>query len=344
MKAVRYYGPEDIRIEEVPAPEVEPGGILVEVECCAICGTDFKAYYLGNPRIKPPQTLGHEFVGKVFRVTPEVMSFQVGDRVTMATSISCGQCNFCRLGQTNRCSQLTPISYDYPGAFADYIAVPARGVAGGFVVKVPEGLDEEACLAEPISCAVNSQIIAGVKPGDTVVVIGAGPMGAIHTQVARANGAEKIIVTQRSKTRLTLAENFGADAVIDVTTTESVDEVKRLTNGLGADVAIVTAPEAIAQEQAFYMVKKGGMVNLFASLPKGVSDLQIDSRLIHYNEIFLSGASDSTAKHVEIALQFLSKRLINPGAIITHRLPLTDFHQGIQLLKERKALKILLKP
>ncbi|PIP15710.1 MAG: hypothetical protein COX46_05180, partial [bacterium (Candidatus Ratteibacteria) CG23_combo_of_CG06-09_8_20_14_all_48_7] len=277
-------------------------------------------------------------------VTPEVKSFQVGNRVTMATSISCGKCNFCQLGQTNRCSQLTPISYDYPGAFAEFLAIPARGISGGFVVKVPNGLGEEACLAEPISCAVNAQTLAGVKSGDTVVVIGAGPMGAIHTQLARANGAEKIIVTQRSKARLTLAKNFGADAVIDVTTTEPVETVKRLTNGLGADVVIVTAPEASAQEQAFYMVKKGGMVNLFASLPKGSSTLQMDSRLIHYNEIFLSGASDSTAKHMEIALALLSKRLINPGAIITHRLLLTDFHRGIQLLKERKALKVLLKP
>ena len=344
MKSVRYYGPEDVRIEDIPVPRIEPGGILVKIEACAICGTDFKAYYNGNPRIKPPQTLGHEFVGKIVEVASEVKDFKVGERVTMATSISCGHCHFCSLGQTNRCLQLTPISYDYPGAFAEYLAIPAKGVSGGFVVKVPENLGEEASLAEPISCAVNAQILAGVKPDDTVVVVGAGPMGAIHAQVARANGAKKIIVTQRSKNRLQMAKNFGVDVLIDITLTDPVEEVKHLTNGLGADVIIVTAPDAAAQEEAFFMVKKGGMVNLFAGLPKDASTLQLDSRLIHYGEIFISGASDSTVQHIKIALEIMQKGLINSKAIITHRLPMAGFRKGIELLKERKALKILLKP
>lgn len=344
MKAVRYYGPGDVKIEDIPLPDVEPGGVLVKVECCAICGTDFKAYYHGNPRIKPPQTLGHEFVGRITSVTPEVKTLRVGERITMATSISCGKCFFCRLGQTNRCPDLTPISYYYPGAFAEYLAVPVKGISGGFVIKVPEEMGDEASLAEPISCVVNAQLIAGVKSGDTVVIIGSGPMGAIHVQVARANGAGKIIVTQRSRKRLWLAENLGADAVIDVMAKDPVEEVKRLTGGLGADVVIITAPEVSAQEQAFYMVRKGGMVNIFAGLPKGASNLRIDNRLIHYNEIFVSGASDSTARHVEMAVELLRKGLINTKAIITHRLPMSDFQKGIELLKERKALKILLKP
>jgi len=287
MKAVVFYGPHNIRIEDVPDPQVEPGGLLVKVEACAICGSDLKAYLFGNPRIHPPQVLGHEFVGEVVEVGKGVEGFKAGDKVTMATSISCGRCPVCRAGHTNRCENLKPISKDYPGAFAKYIAIPPAGVSGGNVVKVPPALGEMAALAEPTSCAINAQILAGVKVGDTVVIVGFGPLGAIHSQVARANGATKIIVSGRSPYRLRIAEELDIDAIIDVTKSDLVKQVMSLTGGVGADVVIVTVPTAQAQEQAFRMARKGGMINLFASLPKGASELTIDSRLIH--ERFMDG-------------------------------------------------------
>lgn len=343
MKAIRFYKQGDIRLEDVAQPRVEPGGLLVKVEVCAICGTDLKAYFKGNPRIKPPQTLGHEFVGEIVEVGSEVSGYKVGQRVTMATSISCGHCVVCRAGHTNRCEWLKPISYDYPGGFAEYIAIPTAGITGGNVVKVPASLGEIAALAEPVSCAINAQKLAGVKMGDTVVVVGCGPLGAIHTQVAKANGATKIIVTQRSAMRLKLAEKLNIDDIIDVSKTDPVDEVMRLTGGAGADVVIVTAPVAAAQVQALSMAKKGGMVNLFASLPRGASQLQIDSRLVHYRELFISGASDSTPYHVELAVKLLNKGLISEN-IITHRLGIEQFIDGIMLMKEKKCLKVLIRP
>ena len=157
MKAVRYYGKEDLRVEDIAQPRPEKGGLLVKVQACAICGTDLKAYFSGNPRIKPPQTVGHEFVGEIIELGPDTKGFAVGERVTMATSISCGKCSVCRSGHTNRCEELKPVSYDYPGAFAEYIAIPAAGVEGGNVVKVPSSLGEMAALAEPLSCAINAK-------------------------------------------------------------------------------------------------------------------------------------------------------------------------------------------
>ena len=342
MKAVRFYAQNDIRVEEIDIPRPEAGGLLVKVEACAICGTDLKMYLKGNPRVKPPQTIGHEFVGEIIKLGKGTEGFAVGERVTMATSISCGHCIFCRAGYTNRCENLTPISYDYPGAFAEYIAIPAAGVSGGNTVKVPENVGDMAALAEPMSCAINSQILAGVKMGNTVVVVGCGPLGAIHTQVAKVNGATKVIVTEFSSDRLKLAEQLDVDEIVDVSKKDAVEEVMRLTDGLGADVVIVAAPTAVAQEQAFGMACKGGMVNLFASLPKGGSELKIDSRLIHYRELFISGASDSSPYHVELAVKLLAKGLIS-DKVITHSLSIDKFIDGITLMKEGKGLKVLIK-
>jgi len=343
LKAVRFYDKQDIRIEDIDVPKPEAGGLLVKIEACTICGTDLKMYHKGNPRIKPPQTIGHEFVGNIVEIGKGTDGFSVGERVTMATSISCGGCSVCRSGCTNRCENLKPISYDYPGAFAEYIAIPPQGVAGGNVVKVPDSLGDLAALAEPTSCAINSQILAGVKMGDTVVILGCGPLGAIHAQVAKANGATQIIVTQRSDKRLKLAEMLDVDAIINVTKEDPIDAVMRLTDGVGADVAIVTAPDATAQEQAFSMVCKGGMVNLFASLPAGASDLTIDSRLIHYRELFLSGASDSTPYHVELAVKLLDQGYI-PESIITHELPIDNFIEGLTLMTKGTCFKVKIQP
>ncbi len=204
-------------------------------------------------------------------------------------------------------------------------------------------LGEIAALAEPTSCAINAQILAGVKMGDTVVVVGFGPLGAIHTQVAKANGATKIIVTERSANRLKLAEGFDFDVLIDASKTDPAEEVMKATDGIGADVVMVTAPAAAAQEQALNMARKGGMINLFASLPSGASELKIDSRLIHYRELFISGASDSSPYHVELAVKLLNKGLMSEK-IITHRLPIEKFMDGLELMKTEQSLKVLIKP
>jgi L-iditol 2-dehydrogenase len=343
MKAVRFYGKGDIRVEDISIPEVERQGLLVKIEACAICGTDLKMYLSGNPRVKPPQTIGHEFVGQIVAIGADVDGFAVGERVTMATSISCGRCDCCRAGFTNRCDNLTPVSYDYPGAFAEYLSIPGSGVDGGNVIKVPDGVGDIAALAEPVSCAINAQILSRVKLGDTVVIVGCGPLGAIHTQVAKANGAAKIIVTQTSVKRLELAKQFDVDAIIDVSKIDPVREVMKLTGGIGADVVIVTAPAAAAQEQSLLLARKGGMINLFASLPKGGSDLKLDSRLIHYRELFISGASDSTPYHVQLAVKLLAKGHISEK-IVTHRLGVDSFLKGIELMKLSESLKVLIKP
>jgi L-iditol 2-dehydrogenase len=343
MRVIRYYGPEDLRLEEVAVPAPEPGGVLVKVEACAICGTDLKMYRKGDARVPPGQTIGHEFVGAIVELGEGVRGYQAGQRVTMATSISCGRCDYCRRGFGNRCASLTPISRTYPGAFADYLAIPAVAVLGGNVVTVPAGLGDLAALAEPLSCVINAQGLAGVGLGDTVVTIGFGPLGALHVQAARARGATRLLVVQRSAERRERARQFGVEAVIDPQATDPVAEVLRLTEGQGADVAIACAPDLAAQEQAFSMVRKGGMVNLFAGLPSGESVISLDTRLVHYRELSVSGGSDSAPHHVQLAVRMLAGGWISE-ATVTHRLPLEGFAEGLALMSASRGLKILLRP
>jgi L-iditol 2-dehydrogenase len=343
MKAIRYYGKNDIRCEEIPKPAPEPGGLIVKVEACALCGTDLKMYLKGDPRVPAGQTIGHEFVGTISQLGKSVTSFHTGQRVTMATSISCGRCSYCRRGFTNRCDALTPISRTYPGALASYISIPSRAVEGGNVICVPDGIGDLAALAEPLSCVINAQSLAKIQLGDTVVVRGFGPLGALHAQAARARGATRILAVQRSKERRERARAFAIDAVIDPQEVDPVAEVLRLTEGMGADVSIVCAPNLEAQQQAFGMVRKGGMVNLFAGLPSGESTIPLDTRLVHYREISVSGGSDSTPHHVELAVRMLNAGWISDDTV-THRLPLERFTEGLSLMRESRGLKIVLNP
>ena len=345
MKAAVYYGPGDLRVEDTPQPQVEPGGVLARVKACAICGSDLKGYLKGNPRIRAPQVVGHEFVAEVVEVGAGVKEFSPGDRFTMATSIPCGRCRLCRSGRGNLCPELKPIACHYPGAFAEYIAVAAQAVALGHLLKVPEAVSDEAgCLAEPLSCAVNAQEIAGVSLGHTVVIVGAGPLGLLHAELARARGASRVIVTQRSRRRQELARRFPVDEVVDASGGDQVQQVRELTDGEGADVVIVAAADPVVQGRALEMARKAGVVSLFAGLPGDLAHITVNSRLIHYGEIRLVGASDSTPRHLALALDLLAAGRIHGEKLITHRLPLTDILEGYELVRSRQALKVLIYP
>jgi L-iditol 2-dehydrogenase len=345
MKAVVFHAKNDVRVQSIPVPPCGEEEIRVAVEACAVCGSDLKAYQSGNPRLKPPITMGHEFTGQVETVGAKVHGFTVGQRVVMATSISCGTCYYCRRGWNNLCLNLDPMGFSYPGGMAEYVVIPAVAIRNGHLVKVPEGLaPEHAALAEPVSCAVNCAETCGIQPGDSVVVVGAGPMGIINLNVAREFGAGKVILAQREGKRLEQARRFACDRLVDSTNEDLAAVVLAETGGLGADCIIVAAPSAAAQEQALSLVRKKGCVCLFASLPVGGSLLSLDSRRIHYGEIRLVGASDSTARQVARALEILQ----NPGfprqELASHVLPLEQIARAFELMLAREAMRVVLRP
>jgi L-iditol 2-dehydrogenase len=345
MKAAVYYGPGDIRVEERPEPLPAADNLIVEVQCCAICGTDLKLASIGNPRCHPPRIIGHEFVGRVVHVGDGVSGFTPGDRVTLATTLACGACAYCALGLGNLCPNSKPISYDYDGAFARFVAIPPLALRGGNAIHVPAGVaDEAAALSEPTSCVINAQELVGVKAGDRVLILGGGPLGALHAEVAKAFGALEVMIVQRSEPRLSLLRRLPNITVIDGANEDVLSVVRQRTGELGADVVIVCAPARDAQEGALRYARKGGAISLFASMPKDAADITLDSRAIHYGELRMVGASDSRPEHVATAVRLLREGKIDVEPIITHRVPLDDLLDGIALMKDKQSLKVMVYP
>ena len=345
MKAVVYHAPGDVRVERVPVPPCGAGELRVKIDACAVCGSDLKSFKAGNPRIKPPLTMGHEFTGIVETVGDGVAGFAPGERIVMATTISCGQCTYCRRGWRNICQDLMPMGFGFDGGMAEFCVVPARAIVNGHVVKVPAGVPaEHAALAEPVSCAVNCMDNCNLAEGDTVVVVGAGPMGLLNLCVAKGSGAGKTILSEVSPARLEFARQFGPDVLVNSAERDLVEVVLAETDGLGADVAIVAAPAAAPQASAINLVRKRGTVCLFASLPKGASEITLDSRPLHYGEIRLVGTSDSTAEHVAKAVELIAAGRIPAARIASHILPLDDIHKAFDLMTSGEALRVVLKP
>jgi L-iditol 2-dehydrogenase len=325
-----------VRVEQVPTPRCGADELLVKVDACAVCGTDLKTWVSGNPRIAPPKVMGHEFTGIVE---------STGERVVMATSISCGDCLYCRRGWRNLCVNLAPMGFTYNGGMAEYVVIPSRAVKQGHVVKVPASVKAaHAALAEPVSCAVNSAENCGIAKGDVVVVLGAGPMGILNACVAREFGAEKIILSELNEARLRQAEAFGFDRLINPAKEDLAKTIKDETGGYGADVVIVAAPAAQPQEQALALARKRGTVCLFASLPAGKSLLSVDSRLIHYGELRVVGSSDSTAAQVARAVELLQRPAMRADKLVTHTLKFDEVLKAFELMKSGDCLRVVLTP
>lgn len=345
MKAAIYNGPGDLVVGEMPEPRLTPVNAVARVKACTICGTDLKLFTVGNPRCKPPRVIGHELVAEIIAVGDRVEGLAPGDRITFATTIACKRCDYCSRGLENLCPDVKCISFDFDGGFAEFIEIPPEAINGGNVLVVPPDVtDLGAALAEPLSCAINAQKIARVKPGDTVVIIGAGPLGCLNAEVAKAYGAHRVIMTQTSPARAALARRLANVEVLEVGEGGAVEAVLQATGGHGADVVIASAPTAAAQAEGLAMVRKGGTLSLFASLPKGASTIEIDTRVIHYGQIAVVGASDSRPCDVRDALALLAAGKIDVDHIITHRLPLDNVLDGIQLMQSRTGLKIAICP
>jgi L-iditol 2-dehydrogenase len=345
MRAIVYEGVGKISLKEVKKPAVHSDTVIVKVHSCAICGTDVKAYNIGIASIKPPVILGHELVGTVEETGGSVRGFTTGDRVTLATTLPCGKCRMCMKELFNLCLDKEPVGTFINGAFAEYLEIPARGIEHGNLLKIPETIsDIEGCLCEPLGCVINSQNLSRAGFPDTVVVIGGGPLGLLQAETAKARGALKTILVQRSKKRAEQAAQFNIDHVICSEETDPADAVKDLTEGRNADAVINAAPSREAVELAFNMVTKSGRVSLFASVPKDNPVVSIDVNRIHYEQIEVYGASDLKAANGAEALELLASGGISTDRLITHVLPLEDFFKGVELINNREALKVVIRP
>ena len=346
MKAVLVKEKNVMAVEQIPVPEVIAGSMLVRVEACAICGSDVRIFRRGDSRAKYPVVIGHEIAGVIEKLDKNVTGFAEGDRVCVAPGIACGECVYCRKGHSNVCiNPCPPIGYASNGGFAEYMVPPINVVQCGFVNKIPDGLSfDEASMSELLACCLNAQENTRVCEGDTVLIIGAGPAGCMHIRLSQLKGAGKVIITQRSRERLDMANRFDPDRIIASSEQDLQQAVMEETEGLGANVIFVCAPSKDAQQQALKLLAPHGKVNFFGGLPKNNCSITIDANMIHYKELFISGASSSLARQNRQALDLLAAGKISAEKYITHRFKLSEIVKAFETVESRVAIKVVINP
>jgi L-iditol 2-dehydrogenase len=346
MKAVVVRAPMQFDVEDVPLPDVPQGGLLLEVKACGLCGSDLRTLRSGHRKVTFPWIIGHEISGTVVDVGAGYQGkWHRGELLAVGPPAFCGVCDFCLNGEYELCENYLEIAQAWPGGFAEYIAIPEECVRLGATARVPRGLDPVfAAIAEPISSSIHAQEKGQVGLGDTVVIIGTGPVGCIHISLARARGADKIFVADVVADRLKLAEAFEPDATINVTEGDLVAEVRKLTDGKGADVLITATPAPVAQVQAVEMARKGGRILVFGGLPKDDSKPGIDMNIVHYNALHLIGTTIFSPRHYRLALKFVASGRLPVDKLVTHRFPLSEFKKGAMLALEGKVLKAVFSP
>jgi len=332
----------NVELLEVAEPRAGDDEVLVEVVSAGICGTDINIYNDVGAYL-PPVVLGHEYAGVVARVGAKVQGFSVGDRVTSAATIPCGECRLCKSGAPNRCvgaNRRVLGSLKADGAFAEYVVVPA-----GLVHRVPESISlDEAALVEPAACVVHAVAErVGVSLGDTVVVLGPGPIGLLAVQVARSLGAGRIVVAGLSadRERLGLAESLGADKTVNTEEEDLGGVVRELTGGLGADLVVEASGSARARAEALALARRRGRVCL-VGLAGGVGSLDIDK--IVEGELDVHGSWGTVWSSWRGALALMGSGGLKVAPLISRKLPLEEWKQGFDMMIGRKAIKILLTP
>jgi L-iditol 2-dehydrogenase len=366
MKTVIVRAPMDFSVEEVPIPPCPEGGLLLKVHACGLCGSDLRTLRHGHRKVTLPWTIGHEISGQVVEVGKrghstfsskddpsgprrgekvECPLFSVGDMVAVGPLVFCGRCDFCLDGRLELCEGYREIAQAWPGGFAQYIAIPKEAVERGTIERIPPTLDPSvAAVAEPVASCINAQEKGRIQPGETVVVLGAGPIGSIHILLARIHGAGKVLVADVDSARLKYCEELQPDRLIDASTSDIVSEAKRLTGGKGPDVVITANPSPASQVQAVEMARKGGRVLLFGGLPKEQSKPAIDTNIIHYNALHVIGTTIFAPRHYATAIDLLASGRIEGERIVTHRFSLAEFARGVELAMQGQVRKAVFLP
>jgi L-iditol 2-dehydrogenase len=342
MRAALLYAVRDLRVEEVEKPEIDAGEVLARVKVATTCGTDLKIFQRGylDKIIKMPTIFGHEWAGDIVEVAEGVERLKRGMRIRAGNSAPCFKCNMCQRGKHNLCEDMLWLW----GAYAEYIRVPARTVKVNTLEIPPNVSYEEAAIAEPLACVIHGAEEANIKPGDTVAIIGAGPIGLLHLLVAKKMEAEKIIISDLSEERLRFAEKLGADLVVNAEEEDLVRETKKLTKGYGADIAIEAIGTPKTWEQALEAVRKGGTVLEFGGCPPG-TEIKVNAELLHYGEVTIKGVFHATPNHFKKALDLITTGKIDVKPLVTRHVPLENIQDTFETMTSSKSdLKIAVHP
>ncbi len=343
MKAAVLRGVNDLRVEDIPLPKMNPQSILIKVKACSICGSDLRILQSGNRRVQYPAVIGHEISGEIVEVGSRVTGFKRGNRLAVGADVPCGLCVWCVEGNGNLCEKNYAIGYQFPGGFAQYCLLKKIVVKYGPLVTIPPEMSfEEGALAEPLACCLNGLESVFFSKGKSVLIIGAGAIGIFLLLAARFLGASHIFLADNDTARLSNAEKFPADAFIDTSREDLKSRILKKTKTRGVDVVFTACPSLEAQEEAIALVAKHGFINFFGGLPANEKNIAVSSNSIHYREIYLTGSHGSSPRHHREAVRLIAKGKIDAASLITHRFPLEKIHEAFELVKNREGLKVII--
>lgn len=340
-----FNGPGTLEVKEVETPEIGTDEVLVRVGANTVCGTDLRVLRGEKTAgINPPAIIGHEVAGHVAEVGKGVSGFEAGIPVVITPMIPCLRCFYCRRDMENVCENVMAVGYQIPGGLSEYMKIPAEALAAGCLFAARKDLPpEQLALVEPLSACVYGQRRSPVEIGDVVLVLGAGPIGLFHLQLALLAGAGTVIVSQPSEGRRRLASEFGAHAVVDPTSEDLSEVVAENTNGRGADVVIVCIGVPRLVNDALRLARKGGRVNIFAGLA-GSGWAEVEANLIHYNELQVTGQTGTRRSDFETALELIESGRVEAQKMITHRFPLRETAAAIETVSGGEGIKVAVMP
>ncbi|MCD6236832.1 MAG: zinc-dependent dehydrogenase [Thermoplasmata archaeon] len=339
MKVAVYYNNKDVRVKEVPVPEINENEILVKVRASGICGSDVMEWY----RIKKaPRVLGHEMAGDIVKVGEKVKKYKVGDRVFVSHHVPCNTCKYCLEGKHTLCNTLHSTNFD-PGGFAEYIRVPEINVDRGVFLLPDEISYEEGVFIEPLACVIRGFRIAEIMPGQTILIIGSGITGLLQLKLAKAWGAKKVICVDVNEYRIKKAIEFGADLAMHASE-DIPKKIKEINDGYLADVVIVSTGVPKAILQAIECTEKGGTLLLFAPVAPDV-EVPIKMFDIWNKQIKIVSTYAGAPRDIMDAIEALKSKTIEVKDMITHRIGLEEIQEGFDLVAEAKeSIKVVVIP
>ncbi len=341
MLALKLYGKNDIRLTEVPVPEINDQEILLKLDAAAVCGTDIRMWQNGYKNVDEthPLVLGHEAAGTIAKVGKCVEFYQEGMQVAIAPNIGCGICDRCVSGAPHLCDTYQAFGINMDGAFAEYMVVPEKAIRQGNLMLLPEGVTPAAAaLNEPLSCAYNGFLKCNVQPGEFALVVGAGPIGLFHAMLLKMAGAAKVMMHDISEQRLIDAQKI-VPGVLTYHGDALKDYVMEQTHGRGLDVAITANPVPQVQSAMLPLMNYGGRVNFFGGIPADKQPVAIDTNLVHYKELILTGSTRSSTAQFRKTLEFVSAGLLPVDNMVTGRFAIADVMQAFENAKAAKGVK-----
>lgn len=341
MLAAVFQRPGQMEVTEVDTPDIGPDEVLVKVGANTICGTDVRIFRGEKTKGIPlPTILGHEMAGYVHKVGQHVRGYEVGAAVAMAPVIACHHCFYCQNDMENICPNQKTVGYDVKGGLSEYVRIPAEAVAAGNLFVAQNDLPSEyLALAEPLACCVNGHNRSRIQLNSTVLIIGSGPIGLFHLQLSLLAGARAVIVSDPSAPRRAIASTFGAHITVDPTTEDLSSVVSEVTGGLGVDVVIICIGIPTLVNDALNMARQGGRVNIFAGLA-AEGWAKIESNLIHYKELEVTGTANSRRTDYQTALQLIESGRIKVEAMVTDRFPLRSACAALDKAASGEGIKI----